>query len=115
MASTGSPVADLANDIDTDYGSDFSPEEEQIVERLLAGKNALEDDNPNTTEIEYHDARETLKLPRVFGREQRSALFQALRAAETAAEQIAGTVAVQGGEHADRCELAVLIADRESD
>ncbi|KAK0129211.1 hypothetical protein ONS95_001147 [Cadophora gregata] len=100
MASPGTTVTDLPTeiDIDTDYGSDFSPEQEQIVERLLSGKN-IEDDNPITNEIEHHDPRQSLRLPRIFGREERSPLFQAARAAERIAEQIAESV--KSGEHAD--------------
>lgn len=78
-------------DSDTDYGSDFSPEEEQIVDRLLSGKH-VEDDNPIINEIEHHDPWQILRLPRAFGKEERSPLFQAARAAERVAEQIAQTV-----------------------
>ncbi len=88
-------------DSDTDYGSDFSPEEEQIVDRILSGKH-VEDDNPIINEVEHHDPRQALRLPRIFGREERSPLFQAARAAEKVAEQIAQTV--NGGEYPD-CEL----------
>ncbi|OWP03573.1 hypothetical protein B2J93_7591 [Marssonina coronariae] len=95
----GSPSnAELVQNIDTDtdYGSDFSPEEEQIVEGLLTGKH-IEGNNPLVSEIEHHDPRQTLRLPHVNGTEQRSPLFQAARAAERVAEQIAEIV--QGGEY----------------
>ncbi|KAH7384939.1 exonuclease V a 5' deoxyribonuclease-domain-containing protein [Cadophora sp. MPI-SDFR-AT-0126] len=100
MASPATTVTDLPNEIDTDtdYGSDFSPEQEEIVQRLLSGKH-VEDDNPITNEIEHHDPRQSLRLPRVFGREERSPLFQAARAAEKIAEQIAESV--KSGEHPD--------------
>lgn len=99
MASPATTVTDPANEIDTDtdYGSDFSPEQEQIVERLLSGKH-VEDDNPITNEVEHHDPRQSLRLPRVFGREEKSPLFQAARAAERIAEQIAESTS---GEHPD--------------
>ncbi|KAK2630535.1 hypothetical protein QTJ16_001355 [Diplocarpon rosae] len=96
MASPFTTAATRNTDIDTDYGSDFSPEEEQIVERLLIGKH-IEDDKLIINEFEHHDPRQTLGLPRVFGRESRSPLFQATRAAERVAAQIADTA--PGGEH----------------
>jgi exonuclease V len=90
----------LNEDDDTDYGSDFSPEEELIVAQLLlrnpAGVDDVpEDDNPILNDIEHHDEQQTLRLPRVFGREERSPLFQAARAAEQVAEQISKSA---GGE-----------------
>ncbi|PBP27172.1 hypothetical protein BUE80_DR001869 [Diplocarpon rosae] len=96
MASLFTTVPTLNTEIDTDYGSDFSPEEEQIVERLLIGKH-IEDDKPITNEIEHDDPRQTLGLPHIFGRKSRSPLFQAARAAERVAAQIAETV--PGGEY----------------
>lgn len=89
------------NDGDSDYGSDFSPEEEQIVTALLSAQlPAAEDDNPIVNEIEHHDPQRTLRLPRVLGREERSPLFQAARAAEAIADQISKTVA--SGKYPDR-------------
>lgn len=76
-------------DIDTDYGSDFSwPEEELLVKRIPA----TEEDNPIVNDLEQYDTRQTLRVPRVFGREERSPLFQAARAAEQVAEQISQSV-----------------------
>ncbi|CZT10355.1 uncharacterized protein RCO7_02882 [Rhynchosporium graminicola] len=100
MAGPATTVTDPSkiDDSDTDYGSDFSPEEEQIVERLISGTH-LEDDNPIVNEIEHDEPRQTLRLPRVFGREERSPLFQAASAAERIAEQIAESV--ESGEHAN--------------
>lgn len=98
--SVTNPSTSVDIDADSDYGSDFSPEQDYIVARLLSGKN-IEDDNPIVNEIEHHDARQTLRLPRVFGREERSPLFQAARAAEKIAEQIAQSV--KCGEYPD-CE-----------
>ena len=94
-------IARPFNDADSDYGSDFSPEEKQIVERLLSGQ-PVEDDNPIVNEIEHHDPQRTLRLPRVFGREERSPLFQAARAAEKVAEQISNSV--KSGEHYPDCK-----------
>lgn len=94
MASFATNILSTAmNDDDSDYGSDFSPEEEQIVTALLSAQLPADDDNPIVNEIEYHDPQRTLRLPRVFGREERSPLFQAARAAEAIADQISKTVA----------------------
>ena len=94
------------NDADTDYGSDFSPEEEQIVERLLSGQ--VEDDNPIVNEIEHHDPRQTLRLPRIFGREEKSPLFQAARAAEKVAEQMVKSI--KTGEQYPDCKTLRSVA-----
>lgn len=96
------------DDNDSDYGSDFSAGEEEIVSRLLSGTNpgVLEEDNPITTEIEYHDTQQTLRLPRIYAignREERSPLFQAARAAEEVAEQLSRVVAK--GERYPDCEF----------
>jgi exonuclease V len=100
-----SPLPEPQNDDnDTDYGSDFSAGEEEIVSRLLSGASpVLEEDNPITTEIEYHDAQQTLRLPRIYAigdREERSPLFQAARAAEKVAEQLSRIV--KGEQYPDR-------------
>lgn len=84
-------LAHPMNDGDSDYGSDFSPEEEQIVAGLLSAQ-SVEDDNPIVNEIEHHDPQRTLRLPRVVGREERSPLFQAARAAEAIADQISKSI-----------------------
>lgn len=84
------------NDDDSDYGSDFSPEEEQIVSRLLSERQVEIEDNPIVNEIEHNDAQQALRVPFVFGREQKSPLFQAARAAEEAAEQISKAVKSSG-------------------
>ncbi|KAH6717121.1 exonuclease V a 5' deoxyribonuclease-domain-containing protein [Leptodontidium sp. MPI-SDFR-AT-0119] len=113
MASPATKVTDPPNDIDsdTDYGSDFSPEQEQIVDRLIAGKD-LEDDNPIINEVERHDPRQTLRLPRVLGRQERSPLLQAARAAERVAEQIAESV--KTGEHPDLSDRMNTEAENEA-
>ncbi len=100
-------------DEDTDYGSDFSPEEELIVAQLLSLPTPeVLDDNPivnDDIEIDLQDEgnqhRQTLRLPRVFGREERSPLFQAAMAAEKVAEQIHRSV---GGEGDQDCECRIL-------
>lgn len=89
---------------DSDYGSDFSPEEEQIVERLLSAQIVVQiEDNPIVTQVENHDARQILRLPRILGREQRSPLFEAARAAEKVAQQVSDSV--KNGEHFPDCEF----------
>jgi exonuclease V len=84
-------VDESTNDSDTDYGSDFSPEEEQIVGRLLSGQVEIED-NPIVSEIEHHEVQHNLRLPRVLGRERQSPLFQAVRDAENFFGQISDSV-----------------------
>jgi exonuclease V len=77
------------NDGESDYGSDFSPEEAETLGKLLSWK-PIEDveDNPIVNEIEHHDPQRTLRLPRKLGREQMAPLFQAARAAGEVAEEI---------------------------
>jgi hypothetical protein len=55
---------------DSDYGSDFSTEEEEIVNRLLTEQEHVEviEDNPIVTDLEYHDPAQTVRVPRVIGR-----------------------------------------------
>jgi exonuclease V len=102
------PATDLAgvvNNDDSDYGSDFSPEEEQIVERLLSAQIVVQiEDNPIVTQVENHDAKQSLRLPRILGREQRSLIFEAARAAEKVAQQISDSVT--NGEHYPDCEFS---------
>ena len=84
-----SPASDLLllHDNESDYGSDFTAEEEQIVADLLTAR-VLEDDNPIVNEVEHIDQGSILKLPRIFGQYTLSPLFQAIRAADTVAEEI---------------------------
>ncbi|TGO13216.1 hypothetical protein BTUL_0074g00230 [Botrytis tulipae] len=83
-------------DSESDYGSDFSPEEFEIVEKLLSPVHSKEptqiEDNPIVTEIEYHEPERALRLPRVVGKEQISPLLQAIRDAERVADQINASV-----------------------
>lgn len=92
-------------DSDSDYGSDFSPEEVEIVEALLSppAEVVAIEDNPIVNEIEYHDAQRTLRMPRVLGRDHVSPLHQAIKDAERVAEQI--NAAVEMREHYPDCEL----------
>jgi hypothetical protein len=57
---------------DSDYGSDFSSEEELLINRLLAGQEGVEgiEDNPILTGLEYHEPVQTVRVPRVLGRER---------------------------------------------
>jgi exonuclease V len=98
---TSNDIEEPLNEDDTDYGSDFSPEEAILVEQLLSGK-LVEDDNPIVNEIEHHETRQNLRLPRVFGKEERSPLFQAARAAEQVAEQISNSI--KRSEHYPDCK-----------
>lgn len=76
------------NDDETDYGSDFSPEEAEILLDLASGKQPVDtEDNPIVIEIENH-GEQTLRVPRALGRESWSLLFQAARTADEAAERI---------------------------
>jgi exonuclease V len=93
------------DDNDTDYGSDFSPEEEQIVQRLLS--RGVEELNPIIPEIEQNGPQQDLRLPRVFGREARSPLSQAVRAAERVAEHINNSI--ESGEHYPDCKAHVSV------
>jgi exonuclease V len=111
-------IADSIQDNDSDYGSDFSPEEAQIVERLLSGKplEAIED-NPIINTPEQYDAKEALRLPRIAGREQRSPFFKAVRDAERVAEQISFSVANR--QHYPHCKnpllhSAIILTDAEA-
>lgn len=65
---------------DTDYGSDFSPEEEQIMERLLASKTDIED-NPIASGFEKNDTQHKLRVPNVSGT-NKSTMHEAASAAE---------------------------------
>lgn len=87
-------IATLLND-ESDYGSDFSPEEEQIVSQLLSGPKVDIEDNPIVTAVESNaedDSQQALRVPLFTGRAQRSPLYQAARAAEEVAENINKTV-----------------------
>ena len=108
-------IEESINDGESDYGSDFSPEEAELVGKLLSG-HTIEDveDNPIVNEIEHHDPQRTLRLPRILGREQISPLFQAARAAEKVAGQI--SKAIKAGEHPDcknpsRPNVLIILTD----
>ncbi|KAG0649426.1 Exonuclease V [Hyphodiscus hymeniophilus] len=91
-SATEDALAIINRDIDSDYGSDFSPEEDQIVSQLLSGQAVDIEDNPIVNDADQNDAQQTLRVPLVFGREQQSPFYQAARAAEEIAEQISKTV-----------------------
>lgn len=55
---------------ESDYGSDFSPEEEEIVNTLLSGNLArieVVEDNPIVNDVEYLEKQGTVRVPRVLG------------------------------------------------
>jgi exonuclease V len=80
------------NDDETDYGSDFSPEDAEILFDLASGKQQFDsEDNPIVTEIEHHE-EQTLRIPRTLCRESKSPLFQAAAAADEAAQQISSSL-----------------------
>ena len=92
---------------ESDYGSDFSPEEELIVSQLLS-QNAAED-NPIVNDIEHHEAKHTLRIPRAVGVSELSedVVLRAARAAEEVSEQINQVV---GGEtRYPDCKLVLLL------
>src|SRR6266487_125447 len=83
--------AQLGDD-NSDYGSEFSPEEEEIVARLLsAGVESTEEieDNPIITGVEHHEPAQAVRLPRVLARERRS---QTLGDGKTSVNDIASPV-----------------------
>jgi hypothetical protein len=61
-------------DTESDYGSDFSPEEVVLIQRLLLAtdKEGLGEDNPTVNGTEYHDETKAMRVPRVLGRERRT-------------------------------------------
>ncbi len=62
------PITPSLDDNDSDYGSDFSPEEEQIVQSLLSDI----EDNLIVSGIERNDTEPVLHIPRILGRDERS-------------------------------------------
>ena len=100
-------VGTFINDGESDYGSDFSPEEEQIVSRLLSGQQIEIEDNP-ISNIEHNEPAQTLRVPRVFGRKQKSPLFEAARVAEEVAEQISKSVKTSN--HYPDCKSPLVLS-----
>lgn len=97
MASPAVSVATSA-DADSNYGSDFSPEELEIVEHLLASaqtKTEISDieDNPIVNQLENHESPPTLHKRRILGRQKFSPLLQAVRNAEKVADQVNASTA----------------------
>lgn len=86
MASPASALP-VQEDNESDYGSDFTFEEEQIVTSLVSNA-TVDDDNPILNAVDHADLSGTLKLPRIQGREERSTRYEAARAAEVVTDQI---------------------------
>jgi exonuclease V len=103
MASSATVCSVPLDDIDTDYGSDFSPEEEVIIQQLLSRDTASsitpEDESPIVNDIQYHNAWHALHLPRTLSGEEKSLLFQAARAAEQITKEI--TQSIRGENYSD--------------
>jgi len=89
---------------DSDYGSDFSAEEEEIVNRLLAHAEVAED-NPIVTDLEYHDPAQTVRVPRVNGQGRISHAL--LEESSVAKGNGLSSMAVQSEQ--PYCELSSLI------
>jgi exonuclease V len=66
------PQYEVGEQVESDYGSDFSPEQEELVNSLLSAVQieAL-DDNPNVNHVESNDPPSSLRVPRVLGREEK--------------------------------------------
>jgi hypothetical protein len=70
------PATDIDCGVETesesDYGSDFSLDQEQLITHLLAERERVEilEDYPIFTVLEYHEQAQTDQVPRVLGREQ---------------------------------------------
>jgi exonuclease V len=91
MASPAFDNIDLASQAEdeSDYGSEFSPEEEEIVNRLLLSSTEpaqLEEDNPIITDVEYYGPTQAVRVPRVLGRERRLEALQEGKAVSRDAE-----------------------------
>lgn len=95
-------------DNNSDYGSEFSPEEEEIVARLLsAGTDCTEevDDNPIITGVEEHEPAQAVRLPRALTHETR---FQTLGGTKTSVNDIASTIkVVNNGSQYGRLALSI--------
>jgi exonuclease V len=94
--STEECTGNSVNDYETDYGSDFSPEEEEILFDLASrGQRVETEDNPIVTKPE-HNEEQALRIPRALGRDPSFALLQAAQAADAVAERIRTSVATDG-------------------
>jgi len=61
-------LADLqVDEAESDYGSDFSPEDQEIVNSLLSAQTLSVEDNPIVSNVEYPELSSTLRVPRVLG------------------------------------------------
>jgi len=101
MASPANDQLTAAFDGDSDYGSDFTPEEEAIVVTLLSAR-VLEDDNPIVAEVEHTKSANVLKIPRVLIPAKNSPLCEAIKAADRAAEDLDKLVEVEQSSHGER-------------
>ncbi|KAH8659235.1 exonuclease V a 5' deoxyribonuclease-domain-containing protein [Tricladium varicosporioides] len=91
-----SPAIDVSIEIpldtvESDYGSDFSPEEEEIVAQLLSTQHSR-DDNPIISNVERDEPQRVLRFPKILGRAESSLLFRMARAADQEAEQISKAI-----------------------
>lgn len=87
-------TGNIINDDETDYGSDFSPEEAEILLDVATGNQQLEsEDNPIVTGIEHYE-EPVLRMPHTFGRESKSPLFRAAATAEEVAERMRRSVEI---------------------
>jgi exonuclease V len=78
MASPANKVFDEptrdSEEVESDYGSDFSPEEDELINKLLSLSSTVTEgkrDNPIVNEVEYHDKAQDTRVPRVLDRERR--------------------------------------------
>jgi hypothetical protein len=58
---------------ESDYGSDFSPEEEEIINKLLSLSSTVAEgtaDNPIVNDVESHSEAQGIRIPRILAREK---------------------------------------------
>ena len=111
MASPATTVlghqAQIGND-SSDYGSEFSPEEEEIVARLLSAdteRTEAIEDNPNITGVEQHEPAQAVRLPRVLTPKRTT---QNLGGRKTSVNDIAPTIkSVESGSQYGKSALSL--------
>jgi hypothetical protein len=110
MTSPATTISDFHAQVkcDSDYGSDFSAEEEEIVNRLLGQQERVEviEDNPIVIDLEYHDSAQTVRVPRVIGRGRISAAL--MEESSIAKDNALSSLAVQS-DHPDREPLPYIL------
>jgi hypothetical protein len=91
----------------SDYGSDFSSEEEQLINRLLAGQERVDvsQDNPILAGLEYNEPTQIVRVPRVLGRERVNAALP--EEPVVAEDRIFSSTTFHSG-YAD-CELSTVL------